>query len=111
MTRARAVTRSFSGTTRGCIVNYILCINVFMGCENNAVSTRSMTFVTTTIISTNIFWWVNIIVALEETLEILEGVQVQITLTMVSIILDVFLGKRINKRILASLLSSCHLYL
>ncbi len=79
LTRARAFVRLFSGVARRCRESHILWIDIFRGRESDAVTTRSLTLVNSTIFTIILFGRLSIIVALEEILEILKVIQVKVT--------------------------------
>ncbi len=91
LTRERSIARSFSGAARERRGSCILWIAIVTGCENDAVTARRLALFTPTIFTFVLFGWVSIMVALEKILEILEGILVEIALTMACIVLDVFL--------------------
>ncbi len=97
LTGARLVARPFNGVARSCRRSHICWIGVLLGHQNDMGAMGSLTLFTSTMLTIVFLGWVSIIVVLEEILEIFKGVIIKVALTMVHIILDVVLWKRIKK--------------
>ncbi len=80
LTGARLAARLFSGAERSHRRSHIWLIDVLPGHETDAGATGSLTLFTFAIFTIVFLGQVSIVVALEETLEILEGVVVKVAL-------------------------------
>ncbi len=88
----RSIARSVLGMIGGW-----RCIVIVTMSESNEIVTRGLAIVVKPVVWPNgLLGWISIIMALEIVLEEFQGFGIEVTITMIHIILNIFLGERIK---------------